>query len=1000
MLRLPWILALVVLAAAPILAQSVFTMRPDDPHAVYLQPGSFGAVGNGQADDTAAIQAAINRVQETTREGIVFVAEGRYRITHTVYLWSGIRLIGYGPHRPVFVLGPNTPGYQEGHIFQATGRYMVQFTEQRPRTGDPIVDANEFTFYSEISNINFEIGPGNPDAIALRFRVAQHSFLEHIRFDVGDGRAAIEEIGNGAIDLQIEGGEYGIITQKTSPAWQFLLTDSSFTGQRRAAIQTQEAGMTLVRVRIARTPVAIEIPPGQIEELYARDLVLQDISRSALVLGDAQKALNEITLDDVVCRGVPQLVEGEPGSEPGSDGKFAVKGSSHPFVEEHLTIGEMIGPGGREQGVEVRHRERAGAGRAAASDIPPLPPMQEWVNVHTLGVKGDGSDDTAALQAAIDAHRVLYFPSGFYRVTNTLHLKKDSVLIGFNPGTTALIVTNDSPNFTGQGTPVPVVESAKGGAAIISGIGIVTQDEDRRAAGVVWLAGLHSMLQDVNLREGSGFMSRELAPKLAAAAPRQNFAAMRQNPAAMRNFMEEYRRRFAESAGSQYPSLWVKDGGGGIFRGNWTSNTLARAGLVVENTTTPSVVYQLSCEHHMHHETQFIHASNWTIYALQTEEENPAGVDSFTADLDHAQHILFANLFAYRVSRQVLPKLNAVESTDSSDIRIENMHTFSMTRLAYDNSVFDYTSGVRVREHNFTAFTLGPDLKVGPPLPLPAGVFVPGAKLEKLASGFNDAEGLTVDAAGNLYFTDESTHRVYKWNADAKKAEVLSDKVPNPMAAADAGNGWLLVLDFGRSIYAVNTTTGETKKIDPVSAPVSGTNLVLPVGFLHSVEYLEMQLEHRGAIYEPRSNMMIMGYENQPRGYYYAPGVSNAIMAGGDWRPMLQASQWRLFHVGDEHMAASEEDGATYRVRLDSLEHLTATEFAPRGGYSVVTDAAGNVYVAAGQVYIYNASGQQIGVVEIPERPGSMAFGGPDNKTLFIGARSSLYSLQTAAAGN
>jgi sugar lactone lactonase YvrE len=65
----------------------------------------------------------------------------------------------------------------------------------------------------------------------------------------------------------------------------------------------------------------------------------------------------------------------------------------------------------------------------------------------------------------------------------------------------------------------------------------------------------------------------------------------------------------------------------------------------------------------------------------------------------------------------------------------------------------------------------------------------------------------------------------------------------------------------------------------------------------------------------------------------------------------------------------------------------------------VATDAAGNVYVAEGQLYIYNGGGKQIGVVEIPERPSSLAFGGADRKTLFIGARGSLFSLQTAAAG-
>lgn len=983
MRRLAWLLPLAMSAVLSTAAQSVFTARPDDPHAAYLQPGSFGAIADGQADDTAAIQAAIDHVQETTGQGIVFVAEGRYRITHTVYLWSGIRLIGYGAKRPVFLLAANTPGYQQGHGFLGTGQYMLQFAERRPASGKPVVDANEFTFYSGISNIDFEIGPGNPAAIAIRFHVAQHSFLEHMRFQVGAGRAALEDVGNGASDLHIEGGDYGIVTVRTAPTWQFLLMDSTFSGQRRAAIHTQEAGMTLVRDRISHSPVAIEIPPGQIEELYAHDLLLEDITRSALILGDAQKLRNEITLDQIICRNVPQVVEGQPGSP----GTFALKGSTRPYIEEHLTLGEMIGPDGRERGIQFHHQEQMGTAQPVPSDIPAFPPMGEWANVHTLGVKGDGSDDTAALQAAIDAHRVLYFPSGFYRVTNTLHLRPDSVLIGFNPGTTAILVTGESSNFTGEGQPVPVVESAAGGAAILSGIAIVTSDEDRRASALVWRAGPQSFVDDVNLRAGPGFINPLLAPALPR-PPRQPFD------------LTEYRRRFAQYADSQYPSLWVNEGGGGIFRGIWTSNTFARAGLLVENTTTPSIVYQMSCEHHMFHETQFHYASNWTIYALQTEEENPAGVGAFTADLIDAHHMLFANTFMYRVSRQVLPKLNAIETSASSDIHFENVHTFSMTRLAYDNSVYDQSSEVRVRDHEFTAFTVGADLKPGPPLPLPADIFAPGTKLEQIARGFSNADGLTADEAGNLYFTDAIAHSVHRWDASAKREEILTYGVSSPMAAAYAGKGTLLVLDYSRSVYAVDTRTGATKKIDPADTPVDGTNLILPVGLHNPIETLRMQLERRGVVYSPRSNLAITGeVNNQPRSWFYAPGTKNAIMAGGDWLPALQASQWQLFNAGEERFAVSEDDGAVYRVRLESLEHINTTEFAPRGGTSVVTDTAGNVYVAAGQLYIYNPAGKQIGVVEIPERPGSLAFGGPDRKTLYIGARNSLFSIRTAAAG-
>ncbi|MBV8831018.1 MAG: SMP-30/gluconolactonase/LRE family protein, partial [Acidobacteriaceae bacterium] len=61
---------------------------------------------------------------------------------------------------------------------------------------------------------------------------------------------------------------------------------------------------------------------------------------------------------------------------------------------------------------------------------------------------------------------------------------------------------------------------------------------------------------------------------------------------------------------------------------------------------------------------------------------------------------------------------------------------------------------------------------------------------------------------------------------------------------------------------------------------------------------------------------------------------------------------------------------------------------------------AGNLYLASGQVFIYNKQREQIGTLEIPERPSSMAWGGPDGKTLFIGARSSLYAIRAVSSGS
>ena len=111
-------------AVAP--AASWITTRLEDPKAVYLSAAEFGARGDGQADDSAALQAAIDKAENRVRAGILFVPSGRYRITRTVYVWPGVRIFGYGATRPVFVLAPNTPGFQKGI------GVMVMFTGARP----------------------------------------------------------------------------------------------------------------------------------------------------------------------------------------------------------------------------------------------------------------------------------------------------------------------------------------------------------------------------------------------------------------------------------------------------------------------------------------------------------------------------------------------------------------------------------------------------------------------------------------------------------------------------------------------------------------------------------------------------------------------------------------------------------------------------------------------------------------------------------------------------
>ena len=305
---------------------SYYTVRLDDPKAVYVTPGR-DAVGDGVADDTAALQKAIDAVQETTGEGVVFVPEGRYRLTATLHVWPGIRIIGYGARRPAFVLGDRTPGFQDPE----KPSYMVFFAGRRPRDGSPPPDANPGTFYSALSNVDLEIGAGNPGAVGVRARYAQHCFTSHVEFRIGSGLAGVHEGGNVAEDVRFVGGEYGIWTGTPSPGWQYTLLDARFEGQRRAAIREAAAGLTLIRPQFRNVPTAIEIEAGRPDDLFVKDARFENVSGPAVIVSLEKSPRTQINMENVACRGVATFAlfreSGRRLAAPG--GTYVVKAFSH-----------------------------------------------------------------------------------------------------------------------------------------------------------------------------------------------------------------------------------------------------------------------------------------------------------------------------------------------------------------------------------------------------------------------------------------------------------------------------------------------------------------------------------------------------------------------------------------------------------------------------------------------------------------------------------------------
>jgi sugar lactone lactonase YvrE len=1022
--------ALLLATSLPARGASVFTTRLEDPGAVYVTPEAFGVRGDGATDDSEGLQAALDQAAAAGNGGVVFLPSGRYRLTRTLYVWRSVRVIGYGATRPVFVLADGTPGYQKGLGL------MVMFTNAAhagappppgntrvpfPPPGsvpprDDIPDASPVTFYPAMSNVDFEIGAGNPAAVAIRFHVAQHGYLSHMDFHIGSGLAALTQVGNLVEDVRFYGGRYGILTENTSPFWPFVVIDSLFEGQREAAIREHLAGLTVIRTTFRDLPVAIDVDPHYSDQLWVKDSRFENVSRAAVVISNERNAHTQVGFENAVCANVPVFARfresGKTQAGPGA--LYRVERFNHGLVVPG------VGSVGR-----IDTLYRAAALDALPAPLPPairpLPPTEAWVSVHTLGVKGDGrTDDTEALQKAVDAHRVLYLPTGYYIVRDTLRLKPDTVLIALHPALTQLDLPDATPAYQGVGPAKALLEAPRGGTNTVSGLGLFTGGINPRATAVRWMAGEDSLLQDVRILGGGGaFLPPDVRAALyGASAATTPFAAGRW--------------------GAQYPSIWVTNGGGGTFSNIWTPNPFAQSGFYVSDTKTPGHVYQLSAEHHLFNEIKLDRVENWDFNAPQTEEESATSPEAVSFEINASKNITIANYHAYRVTRSHAPAPAAVRVQGSSDIRFRNLHSkaesgygvcddngcgtfLRASRFPYENAVQDVTHRLEVRERELAVL----DVTAPPVRPEPAGasaVVAPGAAVEKLEGGFHAIAGAAVDASGTLYFVDHHQHRIFAWSHAAGLSVVRHDPL-DPVNLAVDGSGRLLVQSSGGPIGSVYSfdprAPGSEVTVLPVqpTAPRAGAAVVLPVNVWDNGEFAD-QLDLDTYEYTTLAQMFARDVTSPRAQEYVSPDGSLFLPAGRVFRqpanesyPGMDPTGWRWSNNLDAYRFVTAVPGQRVYV-VSGAENRTYSAtvrpdgtlgdlkpFAERGGESVTWDSAGNVYVVNGQIFVYDPAGEPIGRIDVPERPIDVLFGGPDRRTLFILTHRTLYAVKTRVAG-
>jgi gluconolactonase len=271
-------------------------------------------------------------------------------------------------------------------------------------------------------------------------------------------------------------------------------------------------------------------------------------------------------------------------------------------------------------------------------------------------------------------------------------------------------------------------------------------------------------------------------------------------------------------------------------------------------------------------------------------------------------------------------------------------------------------------------------------------VVASGAKLQKLAGGFDFTEGPTCDADGNLFFTDQPNDRILKWSAEGKLSTFLQPAGRANGMCFDPRGYLIACADEKNALWSI----APDGKVSVIVGDYEGRLLNGPN---------DVWVRSDGAIYftDPFYKRSWWTHDTMPQDgqhvYFLTADRQQLVRVVDDMQKpngIIGTPDGKMLYVSD--IGA----GRTYRYDIAPDGGLTGkTLAAEQGSDGMTLDDEGNLYLTGDGVVVFDGIGRQIDHIQVPDEQwtANVSFGSKDRQTLFITASTGLYAVRMRVTG-